>query len=363
VAAPVLSDDDRPGRLGYIAAIAASAIAHVAIVLIVLFVLPSLFSSAPIAPVAYTVKVVDSIPAGDLGTRLPRLDDSHRHEPPPPEAKREEPPKPPEEKPPAPPPSDDKNALALNSIKATSTATPTPTPTPTPTSEETPAPTPAETPAPPPPSPSPTPRPHRTPRPKPKPRATPRPSPKARPQPTATPIAMAWAEPTPDVQERLKKVREQLLAEHLKEMSSENDADTAAARNAKPIANPSGGPVVADRESPGKGYGVGPGSGSAGIQQDPDFLLYYQDVQERIKKAWSFDGNNPDLTATVTFGINPDGSLNAVKVTDTSRDPAFDDSVVRAIRRAAPFGPPPGKYQSQFAGGVEAVFKLSDLDS
>jgi protein TonB len=174
---------------------------------------------------------------------------------------------------------------------------------------------------------------------------------------------MARAEPTPDVKEQLKKVREQLLAEHLRELKEKPEAETAAARNVRPVANPRGGPVVADRETEGRGYGVGSGSGSAGIQQDPDFLLYYDDVQERIKKAWSFAGNNPDLTATVTFGINPDGSLNAVKVTDTSRDPAFDDSVVRAIRRAAPFGPPPGKYQSMFAGGVEAVFKLSDLNS
>jgi TonB family protein len=109
--------------------------------------------------------------------------------------------------------------------------------------------------------------------------------------------------------------------------------------------------------------GIGGGSGSAGIQQDPEFLLYYQNVQDKIKKAWSFAGSNPDLTATVTFGINPDGSLNAVTVTASSKDPAFDDSVMRAIRRAAPFTPPPDKYRPQFAAGIEAVFKLGELSS
>jgi TonB family protein len=48
-------------------------------------------------------------------------------------------------------------------------------------------------------------------------------------------------------------------------------------------------------------------------------------------------------------------------VIQSSRDPAFDDSVVRAIRGASPFPPPPEKYRQQFAAGVEAVFKLSDL--
>ena len=148
-----------------------------------------------------------------------------------------------------------------------------------------------------------------------------------------------------------------MLAEHLKEIK-EREAERNGRRR-----NSGGGPVLADRETTGKGYGVGPGSGSAGIQQDPEFLLYYHDVQKKIKDAWSFAGSNPNLTATVTFGINPDGSLNSVRVVTSSRDLAFDDSVVRAIRRAAPFAPPPGKYRSQFAQGVEAEFKLGELSS
>ena len=67
------------------------------------------------------------------------------------------------------------------------------------------------------------------------------------------------------------------------------------------------------------------------------------------------------MTATVTVGINPDGSLNAVRVSDASRDPAFDDSVVRAIRLAAPFPPPPEKYRAQFADGVPVIFNLGAL--
>jgi TonB family protein len=148
----------------------------------------------------------------------------------------------------------------------------------------------------------------------------------------------------------MRKLHEKLMAEHLKEL-----------KEARTPGN--GGPVLASRETEGHGYGVGAGAGSAGILQSAEFLLYCQTVKKRIQDAWNFAGNNPKLTATVTVGINPDGSLNAVRVSDASRDPAFDDSVVRAIRLAAPFPPPPDKYQAQFADGVPVIFNLGALES
>jgi colicin import membrane protein len=160
---------------------------------------------------------------------------------------------------------------------------------------------------------------------------------------------VARAEPTPDVKERLAAVKEQLLKENLehRKVSQQNG----------------GGPVEASVPTEGSGYGVGGGTGSAGIQQDLQFLLYYRTVQERIKKAWNFSGGNGDLTTNVLFAIGPDGNLTGVKVTQSSQDRAFDDSVLRAIRRAAPFPAPPEKYRSEFAQGVEAEFKLGELKS
>jgi TonB family protein len=355
MAAPAHSGDDRQSRTGYVLAVIVSAIAHVGVVIFVLFVVPRLFRSDMQPPVAYTVKIVDSIPAGDLGTRLPRIN----REPPPPEhqaAEPEETPPPPQPaKPePTPPPDNDKNVIALNTKP-----TPVPTPTPPP-----PPPTPVETPAP---TPIRTPRPRRTPRPtpeatpKPTPKPHPKPTPKPKPKPKATPIAMAKAE-TSNVKQELAKLRQQLMAEHLKALEKQAQADEAA-KNAKASDNPGSGPVVADRERNGAGMGTGSGKGSAGMLQDPAFVMYYQDVQDRIRKAWSFSGGSPDLTATVSFGINPDGTLNSLKVTSRSGDPAFDDSVARAIRAAAPFGAPPQSYRAEFAAGVPAIFKLSDLES
>jgi TolA protein len=183
--------------------------------------------------------------------------------------------------------------------------------------------------------------------------------PRATPAPTPH-VAIAKAEPTPDLRKRLEAVRAGLLAEHIKELKAKAATSAEANGTNEPA---EGGPVAATTASNGRGYGVGPSNGSAGIQQDAGFLLYYQQVQKEIKEAFIFAGGNPDLTATVTFGINPDGSLNSTKVVSSSRDPAFDDSVVRAIRRAAPFPPPPDKYRAQFSAGVEAIFIEGELNS
>jgi TonB family protein len=363
VAAPNLDGRDRSARLGYAGAIILSGLGHAVFFALVLVILPAYFRRPDTTPPGYTVKIVDNVPAGDLGTHLPRLTQDQPH----PEHHTERP-KPAVEKHQPPPPiapDNGKTVIALNT-GYTPTPTPTPEPTPEPTVEPTSEPTAVPTLAA-------TPKPARTPKPKPTHKPTPRPTPAPRhrrPLPTPTPfprhgarpprpkpneVAIARAEPTPNVKEQLAALRENLLKEHL--------AERAAAEKARASAPAGGGPVVASVPREGEGYGVGTGKGSMGIQQDPQFLLYYQTVQDRIKKAWNYVGGSGDLTTSVTFAIGADGNLTGVKLTQTSRDPAFDDSVIRAIRRAAPFPPPPEKYRPEFGQGVDAEFKLGELKS
>jgi TonB family protein len=352
VAAPNLDGRDRSSRLGYAGAIILSALGHAVFFALVLVILPAYFQRSDTTPPGYTVKIVDNIPAGDLGTHLPRLTQDQPH---PQEHTQQpkpvvEPPKPP----PPVPPDTAKTVIAFN--MGSQTPTPTPEPTPEPTEEPTAEPT-AE------PTLAPTPRPTH----KPTARATPKPR-HRRPLPTPTPVpkrsahprtkpnqvVVAHIQPTPNVKAQLAALRAKLLKEHLAAVAAENARDDESA---------DGGPVVASARREGEGYGVGTGKGSMGIQQDPQFLLYYQTVQDRIKKAWNYVGGNGDLTTSVQFAIGPDGSLTGVRLTQSSRDPAFDDSVIRAIRRAAPFPPPPEKYRPDFGEGVDADFKLGELKS
>ena len=190
MAAPNLDGRDRSSRLGYAGAIILSAVGHAMFFALVLVILPAYFHRPDTTPPGYTVKIVDNIPAGDLGTHLPRLTQEQPH----PEH-RSEPPKPAVEqhKTPPPPlsPDNDKTVIALNT-GYTPTPTPTPEPTPVPTPEPTPEPTVEPTPEPTPkPTLAPTPKP--TPRPRPTHKPTPRPRPPRhrRPLPTPTPAAQA----------------------------------------------------------------------------------------------------------------------------------------------------------------------------
>ena len=73
MAAPDHSADEQPSRIGYFAAIFASALGHAALFAFVFFIAPRFLHPAEAAPPAYTVKIVDNLPAGDLGTHLPRI--------------------------------------------------------------------------------------------------------------------------------------------------------------------------------------------------------------------------------------------------------------------------------------------------
>lgn len=352
--------DERPSRIGYFAAIFVSALGHAALFAMVFFIAPRFLHPADAAPPAYTVKIVDNIPAGDLGTHLPRInrrpaDESKAAAPKPEESKvKTEPPKTELALNDA-----DKNALKINAKAADApTATPTPEPTPEPTIEPTIEATATPTVAP-------TPQPTHAPRKS----ATPKPTPDkaTRNRPKSESTTKAKIASTPSVEQRLAMLRRRLLAEHVNELAKnppeDEDDDDSDAADSAPTGPAGGGPVVASNATEGAGYGVGAGKGSVGILQDPEFILYYKTVQEQIKKAWAFTGGSNDLTATVNFAIGPDGALTAVKIGTSSNDAAFDDSVIRAIRRAAPFPAPPEKFRDQFSSGIKALFQLGELKS
>lgn len=366
--------DEIPSRLGYFAAIFVSALGHVAIFALVFFIAPRFLHPAEAAPPAYTVKIVDNIPAGDLGTHLPRINRHAANESKAAAAKPEE------SKVKTEPPkteklafNEDKNALKINA-KPPDEPTETPTPTPEPTVAPTVEPSAEETRALEPPleetpepsveaTPSPTPEPTLQPTKHASPKSTPE---KAHNRPKGG-TTVAKIASTPSVAQRMAALKRKLLEEHIKEIKKnpppddEDDDDDTDMPDTTAKGAAGGGPVVASNASEGKGYGVGPGVGSAGILKDPEFLLYYKTVQDQIKKAWTFTGGSNDLTATVDFAIGPDGNLIGLKVGTSSNDGAFDDSVIRAIRRAAPFPAPPDKFKDQFSAGIRAVFQLGEL--
>ncbi|MBI3801403.1 MAG: cell envelope integrity protein TolA [Deltaproteobacteria bacterium] len=128
-----------------------------------------------------------------------------------------------------------------------------------------------------------------------------------------------------------------------------------------PGAQPSGtGPSGSG--SPGNGSGPttlggAPGPGGGGIVRGLEFIMYTEQVKRRVKESWIVAEKKPGLTATVRFGVQPDGEVVAIELVKHSGDRAFDDSVVRAVNKANPLPPPPQAYQQEFATQkVEVIF-------
>ncbi|HEV8716560.1 MAG TPA: cell envelope integrity protein TolA [Candidatus Binatia bacterium] len=103
--------------------------------------------------------------------------------------------------------------------------------------------------------------------------------------------------------------------------------------------------------------GGAPGQGGDGIVRGLEFIMYTEQVKRRVKESWIVTEKKPGLTATVRFGVQPDGEVFAIELVKRSGDRAFDESVVRAVNKANPLPPPPQTYQQEFATQkVEVIF-------
>lgn len=77
------------------------------------------------------------------------------------------------------------------------------------------------------------------------------------------------------------------------------------------------------------------------------FQSYYNSISQKVREAWVLPpevDEQAKLEAIVTITIEKDGSLKKVELETTSGNVFFDRSVLRAVRKAAPFAPLPKDY-------------------
>lgn len=156
-------------------------------------------------------------------------------------------------------------------------------------------------------------------------------------------------------QELPAAVRERLIAamlERTKErVESEQNRQKAAAQP----------PVVVPR--PGEGQGAaGPGVGGkgGGVFKGIEFARYINEIQQRIRSSWTWVGRRTDLEVIVRLSIRENGEITGLRLTSSSGDPSYDDSVMRAIKKANPLPPPPESYRAEFAD-VDVRFTAKDM--
>lgn len=99
------------------------------------------------------------------------------------------------------------------------------------------------------------------------------------------------------------------------------------------------------------------GGGGGDTLRGLPFILYTQEVKQRVKQSWIVAEHKSGLTAVVRFGILANGEVVGVELAERSGDIVFDESAIRAVRKANPLPPPPEAYRNEFTRQkIEVVF-------
>jgi colicin import membrane protein len=102
------------------------------------------------------------------------------------------------------------------------------------------------------------------------------------------------------------------------------------------------------------------GSASSGWeekQKEIEYSAYYDQVERAVRENWippqDMNFEEESAMTVVSLTLLPDGRVLKSYIEETSGDPKFDQSVMRAILKSTPFPPPPiGLKQQRFDLGL-----------
>jgi TonB family protein len=92
-------------------------------------------------------------------------------------------------------------------------------------------------------------------------------------------------------------------------------------------------------------------------QKEIEYSAYYDQVERAVRENWippqNMNFDEESAIAVVSLTLLPDGRVVKSYIEETSGDPQFDQSVMRAILKSTPFPPPPiGLKQQSFDLGL-----------
>ncbi len=108
-------------------------------------------------------------------------------------------------------------------------------------------------------------------------------------------------------------------------------------------------PEAAQIEKEGQGFKYGTGKEPLRVMpSDPDYLKYQAMLRFKIMKEWIIpmkfaEEGTESYNARIEVMINLDGDVVSVRWESQSGNAAFDQSAVRAIKKASPFPKPPDR--------------------
>jgi len=184
------------------------------------------------------------------------------------------------------------------------------------------------------------------------------PSPQAKPQPS--PKVVAKAEPAKPPAKAPPQVDTKAAKEAAAAHKRDEQIEAAVRRVEQQAGKRGGGTGEAAAEQPGGPVSVGPGEGAGGTVKGVEYLLYYNQMINRIKQTWAWAGADRALEAAVRFNITDTGEVLNVHISHSSGDASYDASVERAVKAANPLPAPPEGYRKEFSD-VELTFAPEQL--
>ena len=167
-------------------------------------------------------------------------------------------------------------------------------------------------------------------------------------------------ETTEDLASAIEKIRKKIEAEEtLKKKEAEEKRLAEKAKEpatTTPPKEPAGGVTGTGRlPAPGKPGGGNPygydnvfaAGGSGKGVPDPDLSAYYNEIWKRIRSLWAIPEGltSSNLTTVYSIRVGRDGRIVDVWMESGSGNGGFDDSALRAIKKADPLPPIPDKYK------------------
>jgi TonB family protein len=161
---------------------------------------------------------------------------------------------------------------------------------------------------------------------------------------------------TSSVEERLRQMREaRAESDAVREAVQDRRREVAARAAVRSV-----GERVAHRiEAPppvrnaARGAAGGGGGAQGTVRLSPELLDYFSRLEEKVRSSWVPPGhvrNAAKLMVKVLIVMKKDGKVSDARIVDEgSGNKYFDDSVLRAIRKASPLPVPP----EQLLGGED----------
>jgi colicin import membrane protein len=182
--------------------------------------------------------------------------------------------------------------------------------------------------------------------------------------PPTTPAVKPTTKPKPDtsISKQMKQSEKTSYKDYLKKHPVPKPAQVASASTAKagsvPRIDAQG---IANGVRGGSTANVRGGGGGKALtrEEQSEFNTYISFLLNALKAAHDPPpGTSDQLAAEVTFDITASGSILNPRISKSSGDRAFDESVLQAFRRVKPIGPPPDGKSDTW----KVTFRMKDLE-